>query len=292
MNLFQINMLCLFVLSMFLNIKANGQNNDNKLPTGLYELKADGSFKIVNEFDDDTLSLNGIPFCDISEFKHIILDTDWNNDPIVWVELNEKGKKELEETTERNIGKKIGIIVDGQMLMAPTIQGKISGGKFSINTQSIAEAVALKEKLDKEISDLDKGVSGTVQTKIIADPPQNMSLLLACNSLDNAFVTKDTLVLNQVLDDHLIYVSFYRKEYEKDILLNILASGYLQYEKIAEERKPTFRFSKGMASAIRYMDIKGKYRTEDFEMTIKVLEVWVYENKHWELFARQDLKIK
>jgi protein-export membrane protein SecD len=52
--------------------------------------------------------------------------------PQVSIEWNEDGKKVFAETTSKNIGKRIGIILDGTMISAPTIQTAITDGKAVI----------------------------------------------------------------------------------------------------------------------------------------------------------------
>lgn len=53
-------------------------------------------------------------------------------EPVVALEFNNEGSKLFEEITQKNIGKKIAIYIDGQLISAPTVQEKISGGKAQI----------------------------------------------------------------------------------------------------------------------------------------------------------------
>ncbi len=52
--------------------------------------------------------------------------------PSVGLEFNKDGAKLFEEITGRNIGKPLGIVIDNQMISAPTVQTKISGGQAVI----------------------------------------------------------------------------------------------------------------------------------------------------------------
>ncbi|MDF1546868.1 MAG: hypothetical protein P1P88_03550 [Bacteroidales bacterium] len=57
---------------------------------------------------------------------------DYGNHTIM-LEMNEKGSEKFGELTENNIQKKLAIIVNGKVLMAPVIQMKIPGGKIQIS---------------------------------------------------------------------------------------------------------------------------------------------------------------
>ncbi len=55
------------------------------------------------------------------------------NKSIVALEFNEEGAKIFEEITGANVGKPLGIFIDGQLTDAPTVNQKISGGKATIS---------------------------------------------------------------------------------------------------------------------------------------------------------------
>ncbi|MDO8633172.1 MAG: protein translocase subunit SecD, partial [Candidatus Wildermuthbacteria bacterium] len=67
------------------------------------------------------------------------------NEPIVTIQFNDEGAKLFEEITERNIGKPLAIFLDGQILSAPIVQDKISGGSAQITgrfTRQEAQEIA------------------------------------------------------------------------------------------------------------------------------------------------------
>ncbi len=53
--------------------------------------------------------------------------------PQVAIEFNEEGSALFEQLTEKNIGKMIAIYIDEQMISAPVVQEKITGGKAQIS---------------------------------------------------------------------------------------------------------------------------------------------------------------
>lgn len=67
--------------------------------------------------------------------------------PIVGLQFNQEGAKKFTEITERNIGKPVAILLDNNIVSAPTVQEKISGGEavitgdFTIN--QVRQIVAL-----------------------------------------------------------------------------------------------------------------------------------------------------
>lgn len=59
--------------------------------------------------------------------------------PIIQLVFNDEGAKKFEDITKRNIGKRVAILLDGQVLMAPTVQTVISDGTAQITGQFTAE---------------------------------------------------------------------------------------------------------------------------------------------------------
>jgi len=54
------------------------------------------------------------------------------NEPVVSLQFNGEGAKKFEEITGRNVGKPIAIVLDGQIVTAPTVETVISGGNAVI----------------------------------------------------------------------------------------------------------------------------------------------------------------
>ncbi len=81
-----------------------------------------------------------------------------SNDPIIEIEFKDEGAKLFEQITERNIGKTLAIMLDGQSIIdvgegaiyAPKIDEKISGGKAVITGQKdIKEAKTIVLRLNQ-----------------------------------------------------------------------------------------------------------------------------------------------
>lgn len=61
--------------------------------------------------------------------------------PVVGLQFNENGAKKFEEITGRNIGKPVVIFLDNQVISAPTVNEKISGGRAVITGDFTIEQV-------------------------------------------------------------------------------------------------------------------------------------------------------
>jgi preprotein translocase subunit SecD len=63
--------------------------------------------------------------------------------------LNTNGQKKMENLTENNIKGRLAIVFNGKLLMAPTIQEKISGEEISISGLTSDEARDIKKAIDR-----------------------------------------------------------------------------------------------------------------------------------------------
>ncbi|MEK9148131.1 MAG: protein translocase subunit SecD, partial [Patescibacteria group bacterium] len=71
------------------------------------------------------------------------------NLPLIGVTFNDQGSSLFEELTARNVGRPLGIYLDGAVLSAPTVREKIAGGRAQITGQfTIAEARELVRRLN------------------------------------------------------------------------------------------------------------------------------------------------
>jgi protein-export membrane protein SecD len=69
--------------------------------------------------------------------------------PQVGLEFNSEGAKIFEDLTERNVGERLAIYIDNQLISAPVVQEKISGGKAQITGDfTIEEAKDLAQNLN------------------------------------------------------------------------------------------------------------------------------------------------
>ena len=71
------------------------------------------------------------------------------NEPQIFLEFNSEGAELFEEVTGRNVGKPLAIFLDNNLLSAPTVSEKISGGSAQITGRfTIKEAKQLVERFN------------------------------------------------------------------------------------------------------------------------------------------------
>jgi len=67
----------------------------------------------------------------------------------VYLEFNDEGAKLFEELTEKNINKQLGVFLDNNLITAPVVREKISGGKAQITGKfTVTEARQLVERFN------------------------------------------------------------------------------------------------------------------------------------------------
>lgn len=73
--------------------------------------------------------------------------TDYYGEPAIMISFNNTATRKFYEITKNNIGKKLAIVINGKIIMAPEIIEEISAGDIQItgnfSIQEIEEAVVL-----------------------------------------------------------------------------------------------------------------------------------------------------
>lgn len=101
------------------------------------------------------------------------------NVPLIGIEFDDDGARLFEEMTGRNIGKPLGIYLDGAPLSAPVVSEKISGGKAQITGQfTISQARGLVRRLN----------SGALPVPISLTNQQTVEASLGADSLSRSLM--------------------------------------------------------------------------------------------------------
>jgi len=130
------------------------------------------------------------------------------NEPQVALEFNDEGRKLFAEITERNVGKPVGIFLDGNPISVPTVQEAIREGTAIISGSfSIKEAKELVRRLN----------AGALPVPITLESQQSVGASLGKESLDKS--------LKAGLIGFLIVALFMILYYRLPGLIAVLALG-------------------------------------------------------------------
>ena len=99
--------------------------------------------------------------------------------PQILLQLDAEGTKLFKELTEQNIGKRIAIFLDGELIIAPTVQTAIPDGKAVITGQDSIE------KMREDVTRLNTGAL-PVPIKLISQ--QNVGATLGLQSVQKSLV--------------------------------------------------------------------------------------------------------
>jgi|SRR5208282_958304 preprotein translocase subunit SecD len=90
---------------------------------------------------------------DQTAVKSAVASTNWHGYSQIDFSLTPDGTARFAEITGQNIGKRLAIVIDGQLITAPTIQSAITGGKGQITGNfTEQEAKDLAAKINKAIA--------------------------------------------------------------------------------------------------------------------------------------------
>ena len=103
--------------------------------------------------NQETLYVEKAVLLDRHDLKntHVVTDT-LTKQPEIAFELSAAGQKRFAEVTRQHIGKRLAIIIDGQVCSAPVIRSEITGGKGQISGNFTKEqARELSNKINRAL---------------------------------------------------------------------------------------------------------------------------------------------
>jgi preprotein translocase subunit SecD len=112
---------------------------------------------LVSKSNDTTtrkekMSVQKTVLVDQSALKSAKVATDSLGHPMIDITLTDAGQTKFAEITRQMIGKRLAIIIGGQVYCAPVIRSEISGGKAQISGSfSKEEAKELVKKLNEAV---------------------------------------------------------------------------------------------------------------------------------------------
>lgn len=109
-------------------------------------------------------------------------------------------------------------------------------------------------------------------------------------ALDRALITKDTLILNQLLHKDLSLGHSNGWIETKAALPETLLNNGVVYKSIEMPETPEVTHqSDNLITTRRNLDVDGVVNETPFSVKLNVLEVWIRENDNWQLLARQSV---
>jgi ketosteroid isomerase-like protein len=109
-------------------------------------------------------------------------------------------------------------------------------------------------------------------------------------ALDKALIAKDSVALQGLLDDEVSYGHSNGWIETKRDVIHDLYNGKLTYKQIRQESQ-SVKVSGKVAYARYVAELDIEMNGKPIQLKLSVLQVWVWKNKHWTLFARQSTKV-
>ncbi|MBI4975782.1 protein translocase subunit SecF [Candidatus Peregrinibacteria bacterium] len=112
-------------------------------------------------------------------FVHADVQLDNFYQPYVQIKFNEEGAKLFEEITGKNVNKRIAIFVGGELISAPKVNEKISGGNAQINGQFTTDEA---KKLAQDLN------TGAIPAPIILSGEYTIGATLGKEALNQSII--------------------------------------------------------------------------------------------------------
>lgn len=273
-----------FVLSISFFV-AFGQDK-TILSNGFYKEDEKSKYSFLDNEKKEPIFIADSPFCTINEIKQAVVDIGINGLVEIQIEFNDAGKEYFRKATKESIGKRIALIVDDSLIVAPVVITEIEGGKISLTGNYTEEsATNIVSKLTKDGNPV----------RIVKHQKSNLDNLKdEIEKFDKALMNKNDSVLLQILhpDVSIGYPNGIIKD--KDAFIKDIQNRNIVYQKIDPLRINQFKAHNDQIQVRRDLHITGTENNKPFDDKISVLEIWVIDNQqgYWQLWALQGVKIK
>ena len=105
-----------------------------------------------------------------------------------------------------------------------------------------------------------------------------------------AMVKKDTLALQQLLADDLIYIHSNGLKEDKKEHISAIASGKIVYEQMTRENVKVRRYGK-IAVVTGNVRVKGLLQKTGFDINLAYSAIYKSEKRHWRLVNWQSTRV-
>jgi hypothetical protein len=143
------------------------------------------------------------------------LTLDANGNPAIGIAFTEEGSKKLADVSEKHIGKRLAILVDGDVISAPTVRAKISKNAQITGNFTKSEAVRMVKALNALSQDTEASDSVAIPRFVELFNGRDLSGWVDVNTSPETWQVKDGLL---VCSGQPIGVMRSEKQYENFIL--------------------------------------------------------------------------
>lgn len=113
-----------------------------------------------------------------------------------------------------------------------------------------------------------------------------------CILLDTYLMNKDVTKLNSILHPNLSLGHSNGWIETKESLLENLPTSKIKYHAFLYHGSPEVHFQNEEIKSIRRnLTAKGNLNEKEFEVDLKILEVWILANENWQLLSRQSVEV-
>lgn len=113
-----------------------------------------------------------------------------------------------------------------------------------------------------------------------------------CILLDSYLIEKDVTNLNSILHPNLSLGHSNGWIETKESLLENLPTSKIKYHVFLYHGTPEVHFQNHEIKSIRRnLTAKGSLNEKEFEVDLKILEVWILVNENWQLLSRQSVEV-
>ncbi len=278
----QVKPTLLSIVFLLLNTVLFAQVKEKTLSTGFYKVVEKSSYKVIDPQFQETLFLDTIPVCGAKDYKKVNLIFSQAGMPEIEIQLGEQGTEKFAKATKDYIGKRIAIITNGKLLMAPIVHSEISTGRLNITSNlSVPELEGIIDRIRKE---------SNIKPKSKEEEQKERAILQACFTLDSALIQADTAQLEKLVHRKLSLGHYNGLIETKQELLQHLSNDYLKYNNIEERGYNDVQFVDNIATVRRQIKVNATLQNRPFDITLKVLETWIMEDNNWKLLSRQSVK--
>ena len=134
--------------------------------------------------------------------------------------------------------------------------------------------------------------SQEIQSVSFKSPQQAITQQI--ESLEISLINKNTIKLEEILHTDLTFGHSNGWLETKNSLLENLPTSKVIYKEFVKHDEAEIKIiweANPLATVRREITAIGEYEKQEFEVDLKVLEIWIKQNKSWLLLARQSVEV-